>query len=111
MADVGGPAAGSALAKDLILTARVIDADEARRIGIVSRVVPHERLADEADDIATIADRPWPSSYFALVAIDSGPRLDPRRAAELEGIADQVMVREKEVEEFMAEKGLNGLER
>lgn len=116
--DAGGTsrlarAAGEAMAKDLILSCRVIDAEEALRAGIVSRVVPHEQLESEVDELATlIAELPWPSAYFATVAINAGPALDPRRAADLEGIADQVMLREQAVwdriDAFMASKGLKG---
>ena len=107
---------GLAMAKDLILSSRVIDADEALRAGIVSRVVPHDSLAAEVDELANqIAELPWPSAYFATVAIDSGIHLDPRRAADLEGIADQVMLRQDEVweriESFMESKGLKGMRR
>jgi len=39
---------GMAQARDLLLSARTIDAAEALRIGLVSRMVPHEALRDEA---------------------------------------------------------------
>jgi enoyl-CoA hydratase/carnithine racemase len=39
---------GLARARDLILSCRKIDAEEAQRIGLVSRVVPHEKLREEA---------------------------------------------------------------
>jgi enoyl-CoA hydratase/carnithine racemase len=39
---------GVANARDLLLTGRSVDAEEARRMGLVSRVVPHERLREEA---------------------------------------------------------------
>jgi 2-(1,2-epoxy-1,2-dihydrophenyl)acetyl-CoA isomerase len=39
---------GLGAAQELVLTARMIDAEEALRLGLVSRVVPHERLLDEA---------------------------------------------------------------
>jgi enoyl-CoA hydratase/carnithine racemase len=39
---------GMARARDLLLSARTIDAAEAERIGLVSRVVPHELLRAEA---------------------------------------------------------------
>lgn len=119
--DVGGTsrlarATGEAFAKDMILTSRIVGADEALRVGIVSRVVPHDELPAETEKIASaIESLPWPSAYFATVAIDCGPRLDPRRAADLEAIADQVMLRQDEVweriSEFMESKGLRGLQR
>jgi enoyl-CoA hydratase len=43
---------GRAKAMDMILTGRLIDAEEAERIGLVSRVVPADRLAAEATEIA-----------------------------------------------------------
>lgn len=39
---------GMARARDLLLSARTIDAAEAERIGLVSRVVPHDQLRAEA---------------------------------------------------------------
>jgi enoyl-CoA hydratase len=39
---------GMAMARDLILSCRKIDAEEAYRIGLVSRMVPHEQLREEA---------------------------------------------------------------
>lgn len=119
--DVGGTsrlarATGEAFTKDMILTSRVVGAEEALRAGIVSRVVEHDRLPEELDEIASAVERlPWPSAYFANVAIDCGPRLDPRRAADIEAIADQVMLRQDEVwtsiDAFMSAKGLRGLDR
>ena len=41
-------AVGKAKAMDLILTARMMDAQEAERAGLVSRVVPADKLLDEA---------------------------------------------------------------
>jgi enoyl-CoA hydratase/carnithine racemase len=118
--DVGGTsrlarAAGETFAKDMVLTSRIVDAEEALHAGIVSRVVPHDRLAAELEQIAaTVEALPWPSAYFATVAIDVGPRLDPRRAADIEAIVDQVMLRDQDVwdriQSFMASKGLLGVE-
>jgi enoyl-CoA hydratase/carnithine racemase len=39
---------GIAVARDLLLSARPFDADEAVRLGVISRVVPHDRLRAEA---------------------------------------------------------------
>ena len=119
--DAGGTsrlarAVGPAMAKDLILSGRFVDAEEALRAGIVSRVVPHDELGPVVDELAShIAGLPWPSPYFAVFAIDAGLLLDPQKAADLEAITDQVMVREDEVWEriasFMESKGLKGLNR
>jgi cyclohex-1-ene-1-carboxyl-CoA hydratase len=46
-------AIGKAKAMDMCLSARTLDADEADRYGLVSRVVPDERLHDEAVALAT----------------------------------------------------------
>ncbi len=46
-------AIGKAKAMDLILTGRTIDAAEAERSGLVSRVVPADTLLDEAAAVAT----------------------------------------------------------
>lgn len=43
---------GRAVAMDMILTGRMIDADEALRIGLVSRIVPRENLEAEVNEVA-----------------------------------------------------------
>ena len=47
-------AIGKAKAMDLVLTGRMMDAAEAERSGLVSRVVPADRLMDEAIAVATV---------------------------------------------------------
>ena len=48
---------GSANSNDLLLTGRRIDAAEALRMGLVSRVVPHEEVLDEALEMAATMSR------------------------------------------------------
>jgi enoyl-CoA hydratase/carnithine racemase len=43
---------GGAVARDLALTGRRVDADEALRLGVVSRVVPRAKVRDEAVALA-----------------------------------------------------------
>ena len=50
---------GTPKALELLLTGSVIGPDEALNIGLVNRVVPHERLMEETGALAaTIASRP-----------------------------------------------------
>ncbi len=64
---------GPARAKDLILTGRQVDADEALRIGLVDRVVPHEDVNDQALALAAeLAKGPLAAQSLAKRAIDEG---------------------------------------
>lgn len=63
-------AVSKAKAMDLCLTGRMMDAQEAERAGLVSRIVPTERVLDEAIDAATvIAGYSLPSVMMAKEAI------------------------------------------
>jgi len=56
---------------DLCLTARMMDAEEAERAGLVSRVVPADSLLDEAIKVAaTIAANSLPSVMMLKEAIN-----------------------------------------
>jgi len=62
---------GKAKAMDMILTARMMDAQEAERAGLVSRVVPAERLLDEALAVANaICEFSGPSVMMAKEAVN-----------------------------------------
>ena len=64
-------AAGKAKAMDLILTGRMMDAKEAERAGLVSRVVAADKLLDEALGVAAqIAEFSLPSVMMAKEAIN-----------------------------------------
>jgi enoyl-CoA hydratase len=64
-------AVGKAKAMDLILTGRTIDATEAERSGLVSRVVPADDLLSEAKAVATtISKMSLPSSQMAKEAVN-----------------------------------------
>jgi enoyl-CoA hydratase len=56
---------------DLVLTARMMNAEEAERAGLVSRIVPAERLLDEAIEAATvIASMSLPSVMMAKECVN-----------------------------------------
>lgn len=62
---------GKAKAMDLCLTGRMMDAEEAERAGLVARVVPAERLLDEAMQAAeTIASMSRPAVMMAKEAVN-----------------------------------------
>jgi len=64
-------AVGKAKAMDLVLTGRMMDAAEAERAGLVSRVVPADKLIDEALAAAErIAEFSLPSVMMAKEAIN-----------------------------------------
>src|SRR6516162_8585366 len=64
-------AIGKAKAMDLILTGRMMDAQEAERAGLVARVVPLQNLLDEAIKVATtIAAMSLPSVLAAKEAVN-----------------------------------------
>ncbi|MGQ0840874.1 enoyl-CoA hydratase [Actinokineospora sp.] len=74
---------GKAKAMDLILTGRLMDAEEAERCGLVARVVPADRLLAEATAAATtVASYSKPATMVAREAVD--------RALEV-GLADGLL--------------------
>jgi enoyl-CoA hydratase/carnithine racemase len=63
------PHVGLANARDLLLTARTLDAAEALRMGLVSRVVPHERLREAAVEVAESILRTAPEARLHVKRI------------------------------------------
>lgn len=64
-------AISKAKAMDMCLTARMMDAAEAERAGLVSRIVPADKLLEEALDAATvIASMSLPSVMMAKEAVN-----------------------------------------
>jgi enoyl-CoA hydratase len=82
----------------MVLTGRMIDAAEAERAGLVSRIVPAADLLDDAEAVArTIAEKPLPALYAAKAALDvalestlaEGVRFERQAFAALFDTADQ----------------------
>ncbi len=91
-------AVGKSKAMDMVLTSRMMVAAEAERAGIVSRVVPADRLMDEAlSTAATICGLSLPSVMMAKEAVNrafeaplgEGVRFERRLFHSLFGTADQ----------------------
>ncbi|MGB2692556.1 MAG: enoyl-CoA hydratase-related protein [Thermodesulfobacteriota bacterium] len=76
---------GNAKAKELIYTGEMISAEEALRMGLVERVVPHEVVMKEAKELAeSIAKRAPLAVSAAKKAINTGSEMDLDKALELE---------------------------
>ena len=91
---------GEAHARDLLLTGRLVDADEALRLGLVSRVLAPEVFRDEvlatAVDIAATA--PIASRLTKLALTDGGHR-DLESALQWEALAQPVTLATADVQE------------
>ena len=106
-------AVGYYKAAELVLTGRMMGAEEAERAGLVSRVVPAADLLEEASKVAdTIAAKSLPSVYAAKAALDTalestlaeGLRFEKHTFAALFDTADQkegmAAFREKRAPDF-----------
>ncbi len=88
---------GMGMAKDLVLTGRILNAEEALRAGLVSRVVPDERVFDEALEVAeAIAGMAPLASKLAKRVMNSLFRVRPDVAFGLESAAQAVLFESEE---------------
>ena len=78
---------GPKAALDLMLTGRVVGADEALRLGFVSRVVPHQDLDATVDELATALAGRSPAvmrlgrdAFYAVVDMPADPALSHLQA-------------------------------
>jgi enoyl-CoA hydratase len=79
---------GPSRAKDLILTGRMVDADEALRIGLVDRVVPDDQVLTAALELArSFVGGPALALRAAKQAIDSGLDVDLTTGLEIERLS------------------------
>jgi enoyl-CoA hydratase len=91
---------GPAHARDLLLTGRVVDADEALRLGLVSRVHEPTALLDEVLDTAAgiAATAPIPSKLTKLALADGG-HADFEAAIQWEAMAQPITLATEDLQE------------
>jgi enoyl-CoA hydratase/carnithine racemase len=83
---------GKGRAIEMILTGRMIDAEEARGIGLVSRVVPQTQLMDAARETAgTILSKGPLAVRLAKLAVQTGFETDQRTGLVVERLAQTVL--------------------
>jgi enoyl-CoA hydratase len=92
--------AGKGAAMHLCLTGEMIDAQEALRIGLVTRVVPGAQLLDEAKRIATTIASKAPLAIAACKrAINNGAHLSLDDGLELEALEFGTLVDTEDIRE------------
>lgn len=91
---------GKGVAMDLCLTGEIIDANEALRIGLVTRVVPAAELMDEAKRIAALIAAKAPLAIAACKrAINNGAHLSIDDGLELEALEFGMLVDTEDIKE------------
>ena len=113
MPDSGGAArifqmAGHGLAADLALTGRIIDADEALRHGLVSRVVPAAELDDAVMSVAQEIAKRSPLAIKFAVNVIRGLGIDAvRRVMNEEKLGQTAIFASEDYQEFKAARTEN----
>jgi enoyl-CoA hydratase/carnithine racemase len=91
---------GEAHARDLLLTGRLVDAEEALRLGMVSRVMPGESFLDEALQVASgIAATAPVASRLTTLALRNGGHGDLEAAVQWEGLAQPITLATEDLQE------------
>ncbi|WP_257347267.1 enoyl-CoA hydratase/isomerase family protein [Pseudalkalibacillus decolorationis] len=87
-------------AKELVLTGKIIDADEAYRIGLVNEVVEHEFLMDKVYTLASnLANKPPVALKLAKISLNESATADLSSGLALEKALQAVLFGTKDKEE------------
>lgn len=82
---------GPAKAKELIFTAKMVDAKEAERIGLINRAVPADELDNEVDTLAKqLAEGPTVAFGIAKKIINKGLSMDLSSVLEYEAFGQTI---------------------
>lgn len=99
LAEAGGPA----VARDLLLTGRRVPADELLALGLVSRVLPDDRLLVESiEGAAGVAAAAPVPARLTKVALRDGLTRDWAAAMQWEGLAQAVTLGSRDLAEGLA---------
>lgn len=91
---------GAATARELLLTGRTVDADEALRLGLVSQVFAEDRFAEEVQAIADgIAATAPIASRYTKVALREGGHPDLESAVQWEALAQPITLATEDLQE------------
>ena len=91
---------GEAHARDLLLTGRMVDAEEALRIGLVSSVTPDETFLDTVlETAASIAASAPIASRLTKVALRDGGHADFETAVQWEALAQATTLATEDLQE------------
>ncbi|MGZ5400635.1 MAG: enoyl-CoA hydratase/isomerase family protein [Nocardioides sp.] len=94
---------GPAHARDLLLTGRVVDAGEALRLGLVSRVIEGEAFLDEVLATATEVARTAPiASRLTTLALRDGGHQDLESCLQWEAMAQPLTLATADLQEGIA---------
>lgn len=93
---------GSAKAKELMMTGDIISADEALRIGLINKVVPHEQLLDELTKFAKRLSVKAPLALQMIKeAVNYGLQMDQTSAIRLEARIFNILFNSEDKKEGM----------
>jgi len=91
---------GEANARELLLTGRVVDAEEALRLGLVSRLFADDAFADEVQTVADAIAATAPiASRYTTVALRGGGHRDLEAAVQWEALAQPVTLATEDLQE------------
>jgi enoyl-CoA hydratase/carnithine racemase len=93
-------AVGEANARELLLTGRTVEAEEARELGLVSRVLPADGFGSAVEEIAVgiAATAPIPSRYTKLALRDGGHQ-DLESCIQWEALAQPITLATADLQE------------
>lgn len=94
---------GEARARELLLTGRVVSADEALRLGLVSQVLADESLLDDVLEVATgIASNAPIATRYTTLALRDGGHADFEAAVQWEALAQSITLATADLQEGIA---------